>query len=143
MKLGDIESVELTKLPISISEILDEYVLVKHGLEIESFIEPMFRGMVYRIKTFVLAEEIDCRSKVVSIDTVHPVFKSLWQHFKSKVFPTWLLKHFPPQYNWVTVTGKKKVTFRKYATYPKANILFPDKVGNLIRYKSFLEESDI
>ena len=141
MKMGNIETVELTKLPIALSEVLDDYVTVKYGLELENIVDPMLRGMIYRIKTYILAEEIDNRSKIISFETVHPVYQSWWQHFKGDAFPEWLKRRSPPRFNYVTKTGKRKVTFRKYATYPKANILFPDKVGKLVRYKSFIEEA--
>jgi len=59
MNLGNIESVTLTKLPVSISGTLDDYPAVRHGLNVEQIIDPMFRGMLYRIKTSILAEEID------------------------------------------------------------------------------------
>ena len=139
-QLGKIETIELTKLPVGISEILDDYVIMKHGLQFESIFDPMLKGMIYRLKTYVLAEEIDCRSKIVSFDATFPVYRNWWQHFKGDIFPQWLKKRFPPKFNYPTQTKKKKVTFRKYATYPKANILFPDEVGTLIKYKSFIEE---
>lgn len=135
MKLGNIETVKLTKLPVCISEILDDYVLVKQGLEFENVFDPMLQGMFYRIKTYILAEEIDNRSKVVRFTYKLP--SNWWQYFKLQVFPKWLQQRFPVSYTDCVRT--KKVTFRKYATYPKASILFPDKVGELIRYKSFIE----
>ena len=139
-KLGNIEKVNLIKLPITISEVLDDYVLVKCGLEFESVIEPMLRGMIYRIKTYVLAEEIDNRKKDVKFTYTIPA--SWWHHFKKSHFPKWLLKRFPVKY--IEYYKTKTVTFRKYATYPRANILFPDRVGELIKYRSFNEvESDI
>ncbi len=140
LEKGQIKQVELIKLSIGVSSVLDDYTLVKHGLELEQIMKPALRGMMFQIRTYILAEEIDNRSKVVSITNTFPVYRSWWQHFKGEVFPEWLKRRFPPQFNYATKTGSKIVTFRKYATYPKANILFPDKVGNLVRYKSFIEE---
>ena len=136
MEKGNIVSVELTKLPIAVEETLDDYVLVKHGLQIEQFQSEMLRGMVYRIKTYILAEEIDNRKKDVRFK--YSVPSNWWQHFKRDIFPQWLLRRYPVVY--VEYYKIKTVTFRKYATYPKANILFPDKVGDLVRYKSSIEE---
>ena len=138
----DLESIELTKLPISVTEILDDYILVKHGLQVETFRDDMLKDMVIRIKTCVLAEEIDNHSKVITIKLSFPVYQSWWQHFKGEVFPVWLRNRFPPQFNYVTKKGSKKVTFRRYATYPKANILFPNNTGSLVRYKSTIESMD-
>ena len=139
----DLQCVELTKLPIAVEYMLDEYPLVKHGLKIERIIEPAYIASIIRIKTYILAEEIDNRSKVVEFKASFPVYQSWWQHFKGEKFPEWLKRKFPPKFNYPTQTKRKKVTFRKYATYPQANILFPDKVGNLIRYKSTLLEEDL
>ena len=134
--MGNIKTVELTKLPIGVSAILDDYVVVKSGLKFESIIDPMLGGMLYQIKTYILAEEIDHRSKEVRFSVRLP--SSWWQHFKYDKFPAWLLHKFPVKYE--EYYQVKTVTFRKYATYPKANILLPDKVGELVRYKSFIEE---
>src|SRR4030042_3717458 len=131
-----IESVELTKLLVETTHIIDEYAVLKSGLKLQAYMEPMLRAMVYKLKSYVLAEEIDNRSKIVYVNTTHPVYCNWWQHFKGEVFPDWLKKKFPPRYNYVTKTGKKLVTFRRHATYPKANILFPDQVGTLIKYNS-------
>ena len=138
--MNNTESVELTKLPINITETLDGYTVVRSELKLERLIEPMLGGMIFRLKTYILAEEIDNRSKVVSLTTTHPVYRSWWDYFKGDMFPDWLKKRFPPKFLYVTKTEKKKVTFRRYATYPKASILFPDKVGTLVRYKSSIEE---
>jgi len=135
-----IKQVELTKLMIGTSTVLDDYPLVKQGIQVERILDPVIRGMMFQIRTYILAEEIDNRSKDVSITSVFPVYRSWWQHFKGEVFPDWLRKRFPPQFNYVVKTGTKTVKFRKYATYPKANVLFPDKVGSLVRYKSSIEE---
>lgn len=134
--MENIESVELVKLPIGITEILDDYMLVRHGLEMEKIFDPMISGMLYRIKTYILAEEIDNRTKTVRFSC--KTTANWWQHFKLQLFPGWLQRKFPVKY--ADCTHKKKVTFRKHATYPRANILFPDKVGSLIRYKSSIEE---
>lgn len=134
------ESVELTKLPISVQGMLDDYILVRNGIEIKTFRDAFLGATVYKIETYILAEEIDCRTKVVSIKTTYPVYQNWWQHFKGEVFPDWLKRHFPPRFNDVVKVGKKRVTFRRYATYPKANILFPKEVGELVKYKSFIEE---
>lgn len=136
MKLGNIESIELTKLPIEVSEILDDYVSVKYGLELERIIHPILRGIVYRIKAHILAEEIDNRTKDISFTYSTP--KNWWEHLKLSL-PQWLKNILHPP-KMIEYTKTKTVTFRKYATFPKANILFPDEVGKLIKYKSFIEE---
>jgi len=137
MKLNNIEEVDLIKLPISATEALDAYTIVKHHLELETFYDAMIEALVYHIKTYILAEEVDNRSKVIRFTYNFP--SNWWQHFRAQVFPRWLLKRFPIKLT--EYTKVKRVTFRKYATYPKANIVFPDKVGTLVKYKSFIEET--
>jgi hypothetical protein len=132
MKLDEIE---LVKLPISITQILDDYVLVKRGLELQTFRNEMLRGMVTQLKSYVLAEEVDNRTKSVAFKYKAP--KNWLEHLKLQL-PSWTRKFFTPKL--VEHQQIKRVTFRRYATFPKANILFPDKVGTLIRFKQIIEE---
>ncbi len=136
------ERVDLFKLPIAVQGVLADYILVSKGLEFEAWRDTFLNGLLVSIRTYILAEEIDCRSKVISIDTVHSVYQNWWEHFKGTIFPRWLKRLSPPKFNYVTITGKKKVTFKRYATYPKANILFPKEIGELIRFKQFIIEEE-
>ncbi|KKL76921.1 hypothetical protein LCGC14_2040100 [marine sediment metagenome] len=135
----ELSEVEFTKLPVCTQILTDMYTFA-NSLEIQQFQCETMDGLITRIKGYVLAEEVDCRSTVVCIDTVHPAYQSWWQHFKGEIFPEWLKRRFPPKLNYITKTGRKKVTFRRYATYPKANILFPKETGKLVRYRSFIGE---
>ena len=93
--------------------------------------------MVLSIQAYVLAEEVDCRRKDVAFSFKFPA--TWWQHFKQSLFPRWLLGWFPVKYK--DNTAKKRVIFRRLATYPKANIVIPDKVGDTVVYRNVWEEA--
>ena len=135
-----INNVTLEKLEIGKRALVDMSVL-RESLELQSYLDHELSCMVYDLRGYVLAEEVDNRSKSITITHTFPVYQSWWQHFKGEVFPEWLKKRFPPQFNYVTKTGKKTITFRKLATYPKANIALP-KLGNTIVYRTQLEEEE-
>jgi len=137
MESNNIQSLELTKLPIGISVLLSDYPTVRDGLRLEGVRDLMLQGMIYQLTTYILAEELEKRTKEVAF--TYSVPKNWWEHLKCS-FPDWLKHRFPPKLIQYEVT--KQVTFKKYATYPKANVLFPDKVGKLVRYKSFIEEEE-
>jgi hypothetical protein len=133
------DSLELSKLIIGGSTELDAFPLLKDNLEL-TIVRNEARRLLIQVKTCVLAEEVDHRVKDITVEFVFPIYRNWWQHFKGEVFPEWLKRKFPPQFNDVCKTVTKKVTFRKWATYPKASLLFPKEMGGIIRYKSEVSE---
>jgi hypothetical protein len=128
------DSVKLTKIPITVKAALGEYPLVEQDLTLT--VERILDHMVFSLRSHMLAEELENRSKVVEFTFEFP--SSWWQHFKLQVFPKWLQRRFPIKY--AHYKYNKKVIFKKYAAYPKANIAIPDKVGELVVYKTFINE---
>ena len=135
-----IKELEFYKFPVSVIRKLDMLPVIQNTVCLESYGNELLNQMVYKLSAYVLAEEVDCRSKVVNFKAVFPVYKNWWEHFKGEVFTEWLKEKFPPKFNYVTKTEKRKVTFRKYATYPQANILFPEKMGEKVVYRSYISE---
>jgi len=136
------DRITLEKLAVYRQQLID-LPAIAHAASIESFMDFEFNALVVRLKSYVLAEEVDCRSKIVEISSTFPVYQSWWQHFRGEVFPEWLKRKFPPKFNYVVKTGKKKVTFRKLATYPRANLIIPDNVGNTIIYRNQFREEGL
>jgi len=132
------DNITLEKLEVGI-QLAEDMAVLAQSLNLEQYREIELHKMVTRLRGYVLAEEVDNRSKVVTITLTFPVYRSWWQYFKGDKFPSWLKKKFPPQFNYVTKTGKKTITFRKLATYPKANIALP-KLGDTIVFRNQITE---
>ena len=134
-------SVRLTKLPVY-QQMKVEMPSLSQSLEVQIFPElECYDAMGLRLKAHVLAEEVDCRTTDVSFEVDYTVFASWWQHFKYSVFPRWLKKRYPPILEHRTKTRSKKVTFKRYATYPKASLVLPNEMGDKIVYRNkFYEE---
>jgi hypothetical protein len=123
--------VVLTQLKEIAQKVLSGHALV--NLRLESWKNDVADALVYQLSTYVLAEEVENRTKTVNFE--YP--KSWWQMFKQQYFPKWLLKRFPVK----TKKDTRLVTFKKYATYPKAPaVAFPEGYGGKIVYKSFITE---
>lgn len=82
----------------------------------------------------VLADKIHEDSEKVSFTWKTP--KTVWQMFKERHMPEWFKNRFPVHYDENLHT--KTVTFKRYATYPKANVkiekpskIFTENLGGL------------
>ena len=125
-EIGQYDMVELVKRVVGEDIQLDNFGAMKDGLNFEVIIPDMINGMILRLKTYVLSEELENRSKVVTI--YYDVPENWWEHFKMSL-PKWMKL----QPKLITLSKSKTVRFRKFATYPKASVLFPESVGTLVR----------
>lgn len=108
---------------------------LRHSLELSQHIDNSRRALVISLRGYVLAEEVDNRTKAVTFKTTIPA--TWWDHLKQDKLPYWLTKLFPIKLK--TIEKSKKVTFRRLATYPKANIVLPE-LGSTIVYRNQLYE---
>lgn len=129
------DSVTFEKLKMVACEFTD-MLAIRESLSLESYTDIVLNALVSKLKAYVLAEEVDRRSKTIKFTVDMPA--NWWQHFKKTVFPKRLLSRFPVKY--YKVERVKRVTFRKLATYPKANIVFPDKMGDCLVYRTQIFE---
>ena len=124
----------LEQFKVGIQQIIP-WSTLRESITLYSEQDIVLRGMVLSIQAYVLAEEVDCRHRDVSFVFKFP--STWWQHFKQSYYPEWLLRKFPVRYS--ESIGKKRVIFRRLATYPKANIAIPDRVGDTIIYRNVYE----
>ena len=128
---------ELEKLRVYRQMTVDMPIFTR-SLSVETFVHPNMKDMVIRMSGFVMAEEIDNRTKIVEFSVSVP--SSWWQHFKQDNFPSWLVRMFPVKFKEIRKT--KKVQFRRLATYPKASLVIPDEIGNVVIYRNLFSESE-
>ena len=127
--------IEFTKLPVYQEMRVDMFAMAS-TINLEVFEMEMYDAMLHRMKAYVLAEEVENRTLVSSFEVKVPL--TWWDFFKQERFPNWLLNRFPAKQR--IIKKKKTVKFTKYATYPKATMTIPDKVGNTIVYRSSIYE---
>lgn len=132
-----IETFMLEKLLVS-KQLMVDMPTLRSSLELSSYIDCALQRMVYSLEAYVLAEEIDNRTKEVSFQVSIP--KSWWQHFKRDVTPRWFVNLFPVRFTVIKKT--KSVTFRKLATFPKANIALPEELGSVVINRAELTETE-
>ena len=131
---GDIESVALEQFHVYVQKSIPWETLA-HSLEISTWRDIVLQSMVVSIQGYILAEEVDKRTRVVTFDYTIPA--SWWQQFKAEKFPGWLIKRFPVKTK--AQQASKKVIFRRLATYPKANIVVPDLDKTIIYRNTWAE----
>ncbi len=129
------DSIILEKLEVMAQQFID-MVTLRSSLEIESFQDYALQRLCFRIRGYVLAEEVDKRSMIVKFRIDIPA--TWWQHFKQSLFPQWLLNRTPVKH--YTIERNKKVTFRRLATYPKASLILPKEVSNAVVYRTQIYE---
>lgn len=137
LPMTDIDSVRLEQFRVGIRRAIP-WATLRESFTLYEEQDAVLQSMILAVQAYVLAEEIDNRSKRVKFSVSLP--KDWWQHFKYDKFPHWLLRKFPVKYEeyWQV----KTVKFRRLATYPKANIIIPDKVGDTVVYRNVWEEQD-
>jgi hypothetical protein len=86
----------------------------------ETSFQPILKQTLYRFATEILADKLV--DDTYKANYPYKVPKTWWQMFKRDHLPTWFKKKFPVQYE--HKTGRVKVRFKRYATYPKANEIF-------------------
>lgn len=57
-----------------------------------------------------------------------------WEHWKQDHAPNWLRKRWPVMYE--TKLIPLRVEFERYATYPEADIVLPDRFGTMYLYET-------
>ncbi len=106
--------------------------------------EKMWRAqlneMLYEIRVKVLAHNFEQHTHTVTVPVTFDHPATWWQMFKRAHFPDWLLHRFPVQYVEETKNGKRAVTFKKYATYPSADIALPPQTFGFPVYRTTIEE---
>ena len=129
-----IDTVVLEKLIITSQRLID-MVTIRDSLKVSVLLGETMDAMMVRLRGYVLAEEVDNRTKQVMFRITIPA--TWWEQFKEDKFPNWLKRRFPVRQR--TITKTKIVRFRKLATYPMANIVLKDKVGKFV-YRSQIGE---
>ena len=133
------EYITLEKLEVGKQCLVDMGVLRK-SLNLEEYIDHMLNAMVYDLRAYVLAEEVDKRTEIVHFHIDRPA--TWWDELKFDVLrkhklSRWFVNRYPVKTARFSQT--KTVTFRKLATYPKANIALPG-LGSTIVYRTQIYE---
>jgi len=124
-------SVELKRVHCEADKFLDGHSL--QSLTIEKIESVVINGLVYKLKTEILAEE-EPKELYVAVFKMCPTW---WQQFKEEKFPKWLKQKFPVRW----IFAKKYLTIHREAWYPQLPVVFP-KCGKVI-LKDFIEEKEI
>ena len=132
-----ISNITLEKLEIDKRCMVGMNVL-RESLELQSYLDYEFNHMVYDLRAYVLAEEVDNRTKLVRFQTDVPA--NWWEHFKRDVLQRLFRGRLHIKFTYISRT--KTVRFRKLATYPKANIALPE-LGDTIRYRTQLSIEEV
>lgn len=124
VKLTDTVDVSMTRITL---ERLRKWATINIGsfladsMEIERTVIPGIEGMVYNMKAEVLASKLADDKYAAHFYWKEP---STWfQHWKQDHAPKWLTERYPVEYTNKKAT--KTVHFKRYETYPQANITVP------------------
>lgn len=130
----------LRKLPVRVEYLMDDRIGLhtRSATELEAFKSEVLDGMVYRLTSTVLAEQVVDKTVSKTHTFEHKVVfpRSWWQHFKRDALAKlWLTRWFV---NWKPVkyeTDYKRETmtltanFKQYAKFPSADlVLTPESI---------------
>jgi hypothetical protein len=123
MTESELPNIVLEKMKVVVGKRFSGQLL--HDLTLQTEImRDEFDGLAIKLSSYVMAEEVDKRTKDVAFE--YP--KNWIEMFKEQHFSDWLKERFPVKYKTIT----RKVTFRKMATYPKLNRVFPDEQNKVV-----------
>lgn len=111
--------VTLERLKMAASKVIGASTL--ESMEFRREVMPGIEGMVYTMTTDLLASKIaDDKYKA---HFYYKVPATWFQHFKQTHVPKWFNNRYPVKYEQKKAT--KTVHFKRYETYPEANIAIP------------------
>lgn len=108
-------------------ERLKKYVATHIGssladsIEVRKRVEAGLEGMVYELRASVLASKI--ADDKYTAYFYYKVPATWFQHWKKDHAPRWFKKRYPVKYE--VKKAKKTVHFKRYETYPQANLAIP------------------
>ena len=130
------EQTILERVDVGNRTMVDMSVL-RQSLNVEQYMDDQLRAMVISIRGYVLAEEVDNRTTTVKFQLDIPA--NWWEHFKRDVLQRLFKGKLKLRFQ--RIVRVKSVTFRKLATYPKANIAIPE-LGTTIVYRTQIYEDN-
>lgn len=106
---------------------------VADSIAFEQAVLPRIEGMVYSMKAEVLASKLADDKYIAHFYYKTPA--TWFQHWKCDQAPTWLKNRYPVRYEHKKMT--KTVHFKRYETYPTANVAVPKdrRTIELLGYK--------
>ena len=129
------ESVTFEKLKFAAQTILPGKAMVE-SLRIDQMWDSHLKQMLVGLSTTVLAHNFEDHKRTVTIPMTFQHPATWWDMLKRDHFPEWLLQRFPVRSVEETKTGKRTVTFKKYATYPEADIALPPQTFGFPVYRT-------
>ncbi len=98
---------------------------VADSLSASTYYDHIIDAIALQLKGWVLAEKLEDHIRTVRLVAEFRYPATWWQMFKEQHFPSWLRDRFPVRYKTERQEKARKVSFKKYATYPHTTLQVP------------------
>ena len=123
------------RVGVQARKVFARYMLESMTIDESQFADMVARDLVLELRSYALAHDLENHTTTVHFKEAVSYPATWWQMFKDQYFPLAWKHRWPIELTMKTIEVDRKVTFKKFAMYPDADIPVPLEMGSPV-YKT-------